>query len=309
MRAWFPVVLLLALFSLATRTDPWFESWAGTTTRQGNAMQMLLGDSRRMFANHFFVKADAYFHSGFYPSIYDNRESIETAHMVADAGTAEDHNTGGEQNFLGQPRDWIDAFSRKFFPSEHTHLDQGGASCAHGCTHNHGEHGADDSGEVNGDEPAGQAREILPWLKLSVELDPTREQSYVVAAYWLRERMGKLNEAEQFLREGLLANPDSIVIRFELGRLQYESRHDAHRAKQLWLKALECWDRVEAQKPEPDTYMLWNILSPLSHMEEEQGDFTAAYTHLKRAKAAADNRPLFDKRLQHLEQRLATTPH
>lgn len=287
MRAWFPVVLLLALFCLATRTDPWFESWAGTTSRQGNAMQMLLGDSRRMFANHFFVKADAYFHSGFYPSIYDNRASVETAHIVADAGTAEDHNIGEEESFLGRPLDWIDAFSRKFFPSSHTHLDVGGAE----------------------DEHTGQEREILPWLKLSVELDPAREQSYVVAAYWLRERMGKINEAEQFLREGILANPDSVVIRFELGRLQYESRHDNHRARQLWLKALECWDRVEARHPEPDRYMLWTVLSALSHLEEEQGDIAAAYTHLKRAKTAADNGPLFDKRLQHLESLLAASPH
>jgi len=40
-------------------------------------------------------------------------------------------------------------------------------------------------------------REILPWLRLSAELDPQRVETYTVAAYWLRN-MGKIAEAEQF---------------------------------------------------------------------------------------------------------------
>ena len=37
----------------------------------------------------------------------------------------------------------------------------------------------------------------------------TTFETYTVTAYWLRERMGKVDEAEQFLREGLRENPDS----------------------------------------------------------------------------------------------------
>ena len=48
----------------------------------------------------------------------------------------------------------------------------------------------------------GNEREILPWLRLSAELDPQRVETYTVAAYWLRA-VGKMVEAEHFLREGL----------------------------------------------------------------------------------------------------------
>ena len=47
-----------------------------------------MGDSRQLFANHFFTKADVYFHSGYYPSVFD--QAIGGApHMTAakDAAT------------------------------------------------------------------------------------------------------------------------------------------------------------------------------------------------------------------------------
>src|SRR5581483_5611547 len=117
----------------------------------GNLLGVLIGDSRRMFANHFFAKADAYFHSGFYPSIFDNREAFQTPHLAEEAGALEGKNTGEEENFLGEPRDWIDRFSRHLYPSRHTHLDQGGA--------HEGKPGLQELEK-------GKEREILPWLRL-----------------------------------------------------------------------------------------------------------------------------------------------
>ena len=52
---------------------------------------------------------------------------------------------------------------------------------------------------------------------------------------------GKVAEAEKFLRDGLRANPDSYEILFELGRLYYESEHDAARARNVWELALRRW--------------------------------------------------------------------
>ena len=37
-----------------------------------------MGDSRRLFANQFFVEADVYFHSGYYPTIFDTPEAERT---------------------------------------------------------------------------------------------------------------------------------------------------------------------------------------------------------------------------------------
>ena len=100
-----PFASLGAAFALAAGVEPWYQTWAGTAARQGNALQVLLGDSRRMFANHFFLKADAYFHSGYYPSVFDNRESFQTAHMAADAGAMEEKHTRDEHAFLCPPLD------------------------------------------------------------------------------------------------------------------------------------------------------------------------------------------------------------
>ena len=61
--------------------------------------------------------------------------------------------------FMGPPRDWIDAFGRHFIPNRHTHLDEGGAT-----------------DDLSGSK---EVREILPWLKLSAELDPENVKTYI----------------------------------------------------------------------------------------------------------------------------------
>src|SRR5580692_3533083 len=99
------MVLLMAIvcFSLAAWLEPRIQIFQ--QARSADMMSLLLGDSRRMFANHFFVKADAYFHSGFYPSIFDNQESFQTAHIAEDAGAMKGKNTGDELGFMGPTRD------------------------------------------------------------------------------------------------------------------------------------------------------------------------------------------------------------
>ena len=283
-----PLACLGAAFALACSVEPWFQTWAGFTGRQGNALQVLLGDSRRMFANHIFLKADAYFHSGYYPSIFDNREAYQTAHMAADAGATEEKNTGDEHAFLGQPLDWIDAFGRSFFPSSHTHLGER----AHA--------GKAEAGAEEDAHSADEVRELLPWLRLSVELDPHRVESYVVAAYWLRERMHRVDEAEQFLRDGLRANPDSYEILYELGRLAFDSRHDNVRARTMLDLATKRWKKSENGKTDPDLFMLRNIVSYRSLLEEQEGHLDEAIRLLEVGKSLSKGIRVFDQRIEQL---------
>ncbi len=105
---------------------------------------LLLGDSSRIFANNFFTKADAYYHSGYYPTIFDNKAAFLTPHIAEDTGAVASHNQGEETAFMGPPRDWLDAFGRHFIPNRHTHLDEGGPT--------------DDLSKST------QVAEILPWL-------------------------------------------------------------------------------------------------------------------------------------------------
>ena len=169
------VALLVSCFGLAAHLQPQFEAWRGSRA-SGDIFNVVLGDSRRMFAQSFYVKADAYYHSGYYPTMFDDNAAFQTAHMAEDTGAVNSKNHGDEHGFLGPTRDWIDAFGRHFFPDRHTHLDEGGAD--------------DDLGGSD------NVREILPWLKLSADLDPDNVQTYTVTAFWLRIRMHRVAEAE-----------------------------------------------------------------------------------------------------------------
>ena len=284
------IALLVLCFGLAANLEPWFQTWQGNRSQSANLLSVLLGDGRRMFANHFFVKADAYFHSGYYPTIFDNREAFQTPHMAEDTGGVSSRNHGEEEGFLGKPRDWIDAFSRQFFPSVHTHLDEGGPQ-GHAA-------GAGDLGA------SSEVREILPWLRLSVELDPNRVETYTVTAFWLRERMGKVVEAEQFLRDGLRANPDSYEILFELGRVYAENKNDSARARNLWQAALSRWQKQESAKPDPDRFLFLQIVSRLAVLEDQQGNYRQALAYAQMWKEHSPQPDDVEKRIVVLKQKL-----
>src|SRR6266700_5859695 len=119
----FLFLLAAVAFSLGTALEPWFQSWQGNRASSANLVQVALGDSRRLFARQVYVKADAYFHKGYYPTIYDNQAGFEKSHIQDSTEPTYDADEHDEaDDFLGKPKDWIDAFSRHFFPSQHTHL-------------------------------------------------------------------------------------------------------------------------------------------------------------------------------------------
>jgi tetratricopeptide (TPR) repeat protein len=281
------VALLVFCAGLAASLDLWFQGWEGNRAESADPLNVLMGESRRMFANHFFVKADAYYHSGFYPTVFDNRDAFRTPHMAEDTGTVAGHNEGDETSFLGKPRDWIDAFSRQFFPSRHTHLDEGGAS---------GDLG--DSSEV---------REIMPWLRLAAELNPNDVRTYTVTAYWLRERMGKTAAAEQVLREGLRENPNSYEIMYELGRVYAETRKDPERARNLWRAALVQWNKQEASSADPDKFLVDEITSHLALLEEKRGNYQQALAYMEQWKAHSPSPEAVQKYIDDVRRKISPT--
>lgn len=275
-----PILLLILLvvlaLSLSVVVDPQVQR--ENHRYSGNAMEVLLGEGRRMFANHFAVKADVYLHSGFYPSIFDQaaaaEQKAEMEHEEGEghkhtedcghaehAGHAHEHDEENlpeghkcDTTFMGEPRDWIERFGRNFIVTEHTHLE------------------------------SGKAREILPWLKLAAELDPQRVETFAVGAFWLRVDQKRPDQAEKFLREGLKANPDSYELYFELGRLYYEAHRDAQRARNLLEHAYRLWQKSEGGKEEPDLVSLLGITVRLGKLEQEAGNPEKAIHWLTLAK-------------------------
>ena len=291
-----PFVLLLLLLvvfcsGLAARIDCWFINWPGNHEESLNPLDVMIGDGQKLFAASFYREADVYYHSGYYPTIFDNRGAFETPHMAEDTGAVASHNQGNEAGFMGPPLDFIDAFNRQFIPNRHTHLDQGGPT--------------DDLSKSQ------DVREILPWLKISSELDPENVQTYIVTAYWLRTRMGRVAEGEQVLREGLRHNPDNPQLLYELGRVYFENYQDLQRARNIWEAALRSWGRQMAGKPDSETssfdnkFIVDQLQTHLALLEEKAGNFDAAIAHWERAKAVSPSPDPLQKHIDQLKQKLA----
>jgi tetratricopeptide (TPR) repeat protein len=294
------ILLLTCCFTLGVIVEPRLAYTQVYARHEKGPVEVALGEARRLFAGYFFTKADVYFHSGYYPSIFDQAGQRES-HMATDAGAVEEKNHG-EGDFMGKPRDWIDRFSRSFYPSTHTHL--GASGVAEECNdpdHREGQ-GVAHANEDREDEPAaGDIREILPWLSIAAELDPNRIETYTVGAFWLRTRMNKPKEAEAFLRQGLRDNPGSYAILFELGRIFHEAYKDSARARNVLEYALKRWNEQEGPKQDPDTFLLSQITWQLALLEQERGNRPKAISYLETAKRVSPNPAEVEKRIEELK--------
>ncbi len=269
-------MLLVVAFSLATSLQAPFER---ATLQPGSSLLVtVLGEGRRLFANHFFSKADAYFHRGYYPTIFDRRSS-ETATHLQEAAEGDKHEGPDEEggDFLKRPTDWIDRFGRNFFPSKHSHL-----------------------GEAGG----GEEREILPWLRLTAELDPQKIETYTVAAYWLRTRLSQIDEAEQFLREGLRANPGNAEITLELGLIYKENRKDPARARNVLELARHRWEEQSRAGAKPNPFVYERIIGQLERLEEEGGHWKEALSYLEILKRISPLPADIEKQIQELKPKV-----
>lgn len=275
------LLLTVAAFGLATILQPRLSRWTNSDD-SGGVLKVLLGDGRRLFANHFFVKADVSFHSGYYPTIFDQAQAPkDSRHMTEhheEHGNEAEEEHERQMNFMGPPHDWIEKFGRHFLITEHTHL-------AH-----------------------GTEREILPWLKISAELDPQRVETYTVAAYWLRKELGKPAEAEQFLREGIRNNPGSYELLYELGRLYWENYHEVTRAGNVWELALRRWHEQQDNVKNPDVLALEELSVHLARVEEEAGHLQKAVDYLQQAAKASPHSAVLQQQIAELQQKLQGAP-
>ena len=264
------IFLLLgaACFTLAVTLQP--SAMLYSQSGQDSILKVLLGDGRRLFANHLFTKADIYLHSGYYPSIFDNSAQKPENHVMEH----EDEEHEKEADFLGPPRDSIERFGRHFMVTEHTHLEH------------------------------GQEKEILPWLQLSAQLDPQLTETYTVAAYWLTKRLNRVAEAEKFLHQGLQANPASYEILFSLGDIYFNYEHDPVRARNVWELALRRWREQEPQKEKPNNFALEQIAVNLGHLEREQGNYPKAIEYLESAKTVSPSPDALQQQIDELKQKI-----
>jgi hypothetical protein len=270
------VFLLVCCATLATMLDPQFQRLHTRENSSAGVLVALMGDSRRLFAHQFFAMADAYFHSGFYPTIWDAKKAGEKSDLKEESHdqpqNAAEHEE--EASFLGKPRDWIDRFGRHFYPTIHTHL-----------------HG-------------GNEREMLPWLKLSAELDPHEIDTFLTASYWLRTALHKPDEAEQFLREGLRANPDSYAILLELGRVYLYNRTNSLVARNIFVLARQKWRKQDDAGDKPDPHAYEEILGEIVKADRAQGDQKQQLADLEELLQVARNKDVLQRQIDEMKAKL-----
>jgi tetratricopeptide (TPR) repeat protein len=288
---WLLALLLVVCFTLATLFVPraaWWNAvpraanWNGQS-QSDSVFKLLFGEGRRLFGNEMFIMADVYFHSGYYPSMFDQQD---TDRDVADPahGKADDSDSTSD-DFLGPPKDWIADLERHFVPNQHTHLSSGGAE---------------------GDVKASGVQEILPWLKLAAEMNPQMIETYTVGAYWLQTSLNNPEEAQTFLFEGLHNNPGNSELLFDLGRLYYESYHDANRARNVWLAALRCWEAQSANvKTNTESQFICDeITMNLAHLEENEENWPQAIKYLEMVKQVSPNPDAIQKQIDEAERKV-----
>ena len=276
-----PLLVLTALlalaFTLATGLASRAEGWS-VRAKSDNVFGMMFGDGRKLFANHFFTMADVYFHSGYYPSVFDKNSEEQKEIISASHGKKESEEDEKNEDFLGKPRDWIDAFGRHFRITQHTHLE-------------------------NNNE-----REILPWLRLAADLDPQKIETYTVGAFFLREHMGRTQEAEAFLREGLRNNPDSCEILFELGRLYRDGMHDTGRARNVWELGIKKFQLRSPEQQKEDKLVLDDLAINLARLEEDAGNYGQAINWFRLAQTVSPLPESLQKQIDEVQKKLDAAP-
>ena len=268
------IALLALAFTLATGLASRAENWS-SRQHSNNLFGMLFGDGRKLFANHFFTMADVYFHSGYYPSIFDQKSEEQKEIISASHGRKESEEDEKKEDFFGRPKDWVDGFGRHFRITQHTHLEN------------------------------GAERDILPWLRLAADLDPQKIEIYTVGAFFLREHLSQTKEAEAFLREGLRQNPESCEIIFELGRLYREGLHDPDRARNLWQLGIR---KILALKPEQyeDNKIIFDkIAVNLARLEDEAGHYPLAIEWFRAAQKVSPNPQGLQSQIDAVQKKMA----
>jgi tetratricopeptide (TPR) repeat protein len=267
-------LMLTVCFTLATGLEPSATAWSNRT-KSNNVFSVLFGDGRRMFANQFFTMADVYFHSGYYPSIFDLRDEGTKAIVSASHGQTENEVDEKNEDFLGKPKDWIDRFGRHFRITEHTHLE-----------HSH-------------------EREILPWLRLAADMDPQMIETYTVGAYFMCQHLNQPQEAEVFLREGLRNNPGNYEILFGLGRLYYQDYHDTDHARNVWLLALNCWMKQDPALQKENKHGFGEITVNLANLEREAGNYQDAVNWFQAAQKVSPAPDALQKQIDEIKKKMA----
>ncbi len=89
-------------------------------------------------------------------------------------------------------------------------------------------------------------KEIMPWLWLSIKMNPHDIETYLVTSFWLSTAANKPDMALEVLNEAQLNNPYNYQVPLEKGRI-YLKQGRLNEAKHAFDTSLAFWDKTADQ--------------------------------------------------------------
>lgn len=173
---------------------------------------------------------------------------------------------------------WIARFQRELEPNDHIHAE--------------------------GDQ---QIREIMPWLELSMRVNPDHQEGALVAAYWLGRHLGRADLAERVLLRAQRQMPFAYAVQLEKAKLfLHEARREP--AMAALNAAIAFWERsghpdsTEDLLAKAEALLLRALLlEAASHPQEAAVDYQAIL-------ALFPDRAALRQRLHALQQGISPIP-
>jgi len=175
----------------------------------------VFGELRTYLSSASYINADVYFHGGLY-DFHEDCSLFTPGHISSNHEREDgDHYDSRPQKKTQNP---LLEIAEKISITQHRHA-------------------------IGSEE-----KELLPWMLYSVKLNPKNEKAYIIGGYWLGMRLNKLNEAINFLREGIKNNPESWEIYLTLGEIYLVALKDYQNARIYLEKAKDLAESKKADK-------------------------------------------------------------
>jgi hypothetical protein len=129
----------------------------------------------------------------------------------------------------------------------------------------------------------------------------------LTASYWLRTSLNQPKEAEQFLREGQQANPDSYAILLELGRIYARNWKKPQVARNIFILAREKWRKQDAAGNSPDAHAYEEILGEIVLADQTLGDAKQQLADLEELVKVARSKEPLERQIAEIKARLGAS--
>ena len=142
--------------------------------------------------------------------------------------------------------------------------------------------------------------EIMPWLWLSIKMNPQNIETYLVTSFWLANSAKKPEVALEVLNEAQLNNPYNYQIQIAKGRI-YLKQGDLDAAQNAFDAALVFWTKTADQLNEYENMDRAEALLYRGLLAEYNNDTTLAVCSYKEILTHFPNRISLKKRISIIE--------